>query len=59
MMEKSESTRKEPGIAFPSMKTGTTNVNEEKEVSLVSSWMQSQAIQKVPSMKIWLIQSLL
>ena len=37
MMEKPESTREEPSIAFPPMKTGTTNVNEEKEVSLVSS----------------------
>ena len=31
MMEESDSSRKEPSITFPPMKTGTNHVNEESE----------------------------
>ena len=38
MMEESDSSRKEPSITFPSMKTDTTHVNKEREkVSHVNS----------------------
>ena len=53
MMEEPESSKKESSITFPSMKTGTIRVNQEKKN--VSPVITSN---ETPRMKIWLIQSL-
>ena len=43
MMEESDSSRKEPSIIFPPMKTGTIHANEQREkVSPVNSYWNAE-----------------
>ena len=60
MMEKLDSSMKEPSITFPPMQKRTTHVNEEREkVSSANSSSNAEpGYSKNPRMKIWLIQSL-
>ena len=43
LMKELDSSRKEPSITFPPMKTGTTHVNEEREkVSPINSFSNAE-----------------